>query len=487
MMKKYLSILLCATLLAGATALASCGVESGGPGVVEEITLPDMTDSRAPSAEIITQYEEKLSTAFSGVDPVPADDLTYTVDERGVTVTGYTGGEVIVVLPDTVEDAPVVAISEKAFSGSPMEALYVPDSVLAVGLGAFEKCNSLRTLRTPVVTAGEVHPYFGALFGASTYEVNSSAVSRKLTTLIVGGNVTQIPDYAFYDCTSLVCVSLPDSVTAMGKFAFWGCSSLEWLDLSSTALVTVGNRALTNCAALLRLDLPATVERIGEGVIEGCGALEGLTLPFVGGSADGVPEMTEEEVETDQNGEVIYDRCDYLGYIFGAKSYTFTEGFIPASLMEVNLLDGCTSVPDNAFYGVSCVRDFNLPDSVTSIGRRAFYGCEQMRELILPRFLTAVGDDAFHGCYRLEAVNGERATTLDRMGVQTFMDCYSLRTVTLPDSLTAIPNACFSGCVSLETVTADSVTDANSVGVQAYRHCDKLTSAPFMPATKESA
>ncbi len=484
-MKKYLSILLCVTLLAGATALASCSGESGGPGVTEEVTLPDMTDSRVPSEQIISQYEERLASAFSDVSPVPAEDLTYTVDEDGVTVTGYVGGEIIIVLPDTVEDKPVVAIAEKAFSESPVEALYIPDSVVAIGLGALEKCNSLRTLRTPVVTAGDVHPYFGALFGASSYEVNGSAVPRKLTTLVVAGDVTVIPDYAFYDCTGLVCVSLPDSLTSMGKFAFWGCSALSWLDLSETSLVSVGDRALTNCISLLRFDLPATVERIGEGVVEGCNALEGLTLPFVGGSADGVPEMSEEEMETDKDGKLIYDRCDYLGYIFGAKSYTFTEGFIPASLLEITLHEGCETIPDNAFYGVSCVRTFNLPNSVTAIGHRAFYGCERMGTLRLPESLATVGDDAFHGCYRLESVSGGKLLT--DMGVQVFMDCYSLGTVTLPDSLTTIPNACFAGCISLETVTAGGVKSADNVGKQAYRGCVKLTEAPFMPVETESA
>lgn len=486
-MKKSITIWLCLCLLIStAMTLSGCGGESGGPGVTQEVTMPDTTDAREPSEALIASYEEKISAAFEGIDPVSADDLSYTAtNDGGVMITGYTGGEIIVVLPDSIDGMPVIAIDEKAFSGSPVEALYIPDSVQVVGLGALEKCNSLRTLRTPVVTVGEVHPYFGALFGASSFEVNGSAVPRKLTTLLVGGEVTEIPDYAFYDCTALTCVSLPDSVTSIGDFAFWGCSSLAWMDLSETSLARVGDRALTNCAALLRFDLPATVEAIGEGVIEGCGSLEGLTLPFVGGTADGSP-APDTEIETDIHGvEIVPDRCDYLGYIFGAESYTFTEGFIPASLLEITLHEGCESIPDNAFYGVSCVREWNIPSSVKTIGRRAFYGCEWLTALTLPDALTAIGDDAFHGCYRLGSVSGGKVLT--DMGVQVFMDCYSLKTVTLPDSLTAIPNACFSGCVSLETVTANGVKTAGGVGEQAYRHCDKLTEAPFMPVESESA
>lgn len=474
--KKSISILLCLGLCLTLWGMVGCS-STGGVGVAEVVTMPDMVDDRQPSVSIIEEYQSKVDTAFAGIDPVSAEDLTYTMSDHGVTLTGYSGGEVIVVLPDVIEGQAVVAIAEKAFENSTIEALYIPDSVEIIGLGALAKCNSLRTLRTPVLTVGDTHPYFGALFGASSYEVNNSAVSRKLSMLIVGGDVRDVPDYALYDCTSLQCVSLPDSVERIGKFAFWGCMSLEWLDLSSTSLMHMGMRALTNCTSLLRLDLPKTVVSIGEGAVEGCGSLEGMTLPFVGGSADGTVPHGESETSEDADSDTATKRCDYLGYIFGAVSYTFTEGFIPASLMEITLHDGCQAIPDNAFYGVSCVRTWGIPDSVESIGRRAFYGCDWLKELTLPQNLTSIGDDAFHGCTRLTTVTGGKA--LRDMGVQVFMDCVSLTSVTLPHTLIYIPNACFTGCISLESVVADGVTSADNIGKQAYRHCDSLATAPF--------
>ena len=344
-----------------------------------------------------------------------------------------------------------------------LKALYIPDSVKAIGFGALKDCNSLSTLRTPIIEVS-AYPYFGALFGASSYEINASEVPDALTTLIIGGGVESIPAYGFYDCNSIACISLPESVKTIEKFAFWGCYSLEYINLSETSLVGVGDRAFTNCAALLRFDLPASVTFIGEAVVEGCGAMCAMTLPFVGSSA------TEHT---------------YLGYLFGALSYTFTEGYIPASLQEVTLLEGCTSIPDNAFFEVSCLSRVIIPDTVTSVGLRAFYGCESLTSVTLPDGVTKIGDDAFHGCIRLQEVSlGQGVTDL---GVQVFMDCLTLKTVDLPQSLTAIPNSCFAGCISLETVTAPGVTSAESVGLQAYRHCDKLKEAPFMPVEAHTA
>lgn len=460
--KKLTSPWLCLSLLLVAfTALSSCGGKVIYPPTeTEAITLPDMADDRTIPHDLWAAYEERLASAFGNYEPVSPQDLTYEISEDGtsVTVTGYTGGEVVVVLPDSIDGLPLIAIAEEAFAEQGnLRALYIPDSVRDVGFGAFKGCNSLSTLRTPVIEVSS-HPYFGALFGASSYEINASEVPDTLTTLIVGGTVEAVPAYGFYDCNSIECIHLPETVKTIEKFAFWGCSELTYLNLSDTSLEVVGDRAMTNCASLLRFDLPASVTAIGEAVVEGCGSLCAMTLPFIGGTA------TENT---------------YLGYLFGASSYTFTAGFVPASLQEIILLEGCTSISDHAFFEVSCLSEISLPDTITSVGLRAFYGCERLTSITLPDSVTKIGDDAFHGCIRLREVTlGEGVTEL---GIQAFMDCLSLKAIRLPANLTSIPNSCFAGCISLETVTAPGVTSADSVGLQAYRHCDKLTSAPYMP------
>ncbi len=459
------------------TSLLSCsqGGENDTVAPTEPVTLPDLADNR-----ILTDpadYQERFDTAFSQNQPVAATDLTYTVADDGVTVTGYTGGDVVVVLPDTVEEKPVVAIAEKAFAGKgTLKALSIPDSVVMIGAGALEGCASLSTLRTPVYTCDGA-PFFGALFGAGTYEINASRVPATLSTLLLTGGET-IPAYAFYDC-SFEAVSLPATVTEIGDFAFYGCEKLAYIPLAHTALTEVGDRAFTNCAALLSLDLPTTVETLGYAMLEGCGKLESLTLPFVGQARltaeDAKPAAGEDgadtEAETDVNGQELLSPADsaYLGYLFGARSYTFTAGYLPASLIRVTLHEGCGDIPANAFFECSSIREIRLPAGVTIIGRRAFYGCEKLAAITIPDSVTTLGDDAFHGCIRLvDLTVGAGVTTL---GIQVFMDCLSLGTVTLPTGVTHLPNATFAGCISLETLIAPGVT---TCGSQVFRACDKL-------------
>ena len=476
-MKKHLSAALAAAVLSLSLTAGLTACHTDTPTDVElttdeaatlpEQALPDLTDERTHTDT--TPYAERLDNLFAETPVAPTSDFTYESTEGGVTVTGYTGGEIVVVIPDTLDGSPVVAIAEKAFAGNgSLKAVSIPDSVVTVGKGAFENCKAMTSLRTPVFTCPDA-PYFGALFGATSHESGGGAVPSELSTLVITkGDV--IPDYAFYACRGLETVSLPDTVTEIGDFAFYGCTSLSYITTDSLPLTRVGTRAFANCSMLLGMTLPASVAYMGAGMLEGCGALEALTIPFVGGCTPDYP-LTEEEQAAVESGEMPHPAKSsaYLGYLFGASDYTFTAGYLPASLITVTVLEGCTEIPANAFFECASIREVIIPEGVTSIGHRAFYGCDFLSAVTLPDTVTSLGDDAFHGCIRLVSFDGGQS--LSELGIQCFMDCLSLTDVTLPDTVTHLPNACFSGCRSLSTLTARGV---KTLGRQVFRHCDQI-------------
>ena len=467
-MKKNRMAASVAALLLLAIPLSSCG---GGQAPATEtdtaeevVTIPPIRIPDEPDERTFTDlslYTNHLRSLTAESTPSPAEDFTYEVSaDGGVTITGYVGDasaeedsdvDVVVVIPDTIEGATVTAIAEGAFAEhTAIDRMFIPDSITAIGFGAFKGCKSLVSLRTPVYTCEDA-PYFGALFGAETLEASGYSVPTGLSTLILTAGET-IPESGFYACRNLKVIALPDTLTEIGDFAFYNCTSLAYVAAQNTALTAVGRNAFTNCESLLGLHLPATVETMEIAMLEGCRSLESLTLPFVGGG----------------RGESASDTA-YLGYLFGAEDYTFSAGFIPGALLSVTLLEGCGDIPANAFFECASIREIHLPAGVVSIGRRAFYGCEGLAELTLPDTVTTLGDDALHGCIRLTSFDG--GAGLSKLGIQCFMDCVSLETVTLPDGVTHLSNACFSGCISLSSLTADGV---RSRGSQVFRHCDKL-------------
>ncbi len=488
-MKRSLAASLAALLLLP-ISLVACSqtpADTEGTDTAEVVTIPPVVIPTEPDERVLTDlafYANHLHTLFGEAVASPAEDFTYETSADGtVTITGYVGdataeeessdAEVTVVIPDTIDGMAVTAIAEGAFADhAAIDRISVPDGVTSIGFGAFKGCKGLTSMRTPVFTC-ENAPYFGALFGAETFEANGYTVPAGLTTLVLTAGET-IPETAFYACRNLKVVGLPETLTEIGSFAFYDCSSLAYIATADTRVTSIGGNAFTGCEALLALDIPATAETLGFAMLEGCGKLEALTLPFVGGGR-GASAETAADTAAD---------TAYLGYIFGAADYTFTEGFIPASLISVTLREGCGDIAPNAFFACSSVREIRLPDGVTSIGRRAFYGCEGLSEMILPDTVTAVGDDAFHGCIRLTSFDG--GAGLSELGIQTFMDCVSLQTVTLPDTVTHLPNSCFAGCVSLSSLTANGV---KTQGKQVFRNCNTLglpwVNAECVPAESE--
>lgn len=466
-MKKSLLAASAAAILLLTLPLSACmgaSAPNGEAGTAEVFTIPPITvpeepDERTPTD--LTTYTDDLNDLFAHSAPTPEENFTYEITENGAAVTGYVGGDTVVVIPDTIGGQTVTAIAKGAFADKTfIEAISVPDTVTVIEKGAFAGCKGLRSMRTPVVTCADA-PYFGALFGAETFEANGYTVPAELTMLVVTDQMPpagqewdhpglSIPEAAFYACRNLKVISLPSSLYEIGNFAFYNCSALAYADLASTRLKTVGLNAFTGCSALLSLALPDTAETLGFAMLEGCRSLESLTLPFVGGDR--------------ANAETAY-----LSYLFGASDYTFSEDYIPGSLISVTLLEGCGDIPANAFFACDAIREVRLPAGVTAIGRRAFYGCEHLVAMNLPDSVTEIGDDAFHGCVRLADFRG--GANLATLGIQAFMDCVSLKTVTLPDTVTSLPNACFAGCVSLESLTADGV---KSQGKQVFRHCARL-------------
>ncbi len=86
---------------------------------------------------------------------------------------------------------------------------------------------------------------------------------------IDGFPVTSIGNYAFWYCTDLTRVTIPDSVTSIGTFAFEGCASLTSVTLPNS-VTSIGKGAFVRCKILTSIDIPDSVTSIGKYAFDGC-------------------------------------------------------------------------------------------------------------------------------------------------------------------------------------------------------------------------
>ncbi len=445
---------LCMALLLTATALFSCakdGDDEHDTAVYEaETVLPVDAELQADytSDPETVEYLNALGTTFENIPASAEEDFRYTTANGTATVTDYHGNATKVRVPDTLGGCTVTAIADAAFADkTDIKALYLPDSVGAVGKGILKGCSSLQALRTPLVGSSS-EAYLGYLFGAERYADNARDVPASLLYLELGASLTELADYALFDCNDLELVRLPDTLTHVGAYALYNCSSL--LAINTEQLVRVGEYAFEGCQELTRLEFGAALEELSLGALQGCGGLRTLAVPFVGGTP------TEHT---------------YLAYVFGAEVPDFAQSFYPPYLTAVKVGAGSTTLGNYAFYECLSISRVELDDAIVSIGTRAFSGCVRLTECTFPASLTAIRENAFYGCLSLKTLSLDQLSSLESIGINAFYRCEGLTEVTLPQSLKALPASCFADCFSLTTVDLGGVTE---IGKNAFYRCNRL-------------
>ena len=87
--------------------------------------------------------------------------------------------------------------------------------------------------------------------------------SGKYVSLDLSGSpLTTIPDSAFDDCTTLVGVTIPNSVTSIGKWAFFSCPRLTSVTIPN-GVTRIGTAAFSRCTSLTSITIPAGVTDVG--------------------------------------------------------------------------------------------------------------------------------------------------------------------------------------------------------------------------------
>ena len=90
-------------------------------------------------------------------------------------------------------------------------------------------------------------------------------------------SVTSIGNEAFFKCSALTQVTIPNSVTSIGNEAFYGCSALTQVTIPNS-VESIGDNAFASCDALTQVSIGDGVTSIGNWAFSGCSALAEITV-----------------------------------------------------------------------------------------------------------------------------------------------------------------------------------------------------------------
>ena len=154
--------------------------------------------------------------------------------------------------------------------------------------------------KVEVEPVAEVKPVKEAPINLIKYKITGDEVaitgydkktSGELTipATIEGKTVTSIGASAFSKCTSLMIITIPDSITSIGNAAFLGCSSLTSITIPE-GVTSIGDGAFYECRSLTSITIPDGVTSVGYGAFSHCHSLTSITIPdgvtsIIGGGA----------------------------------------------------------------------------------------------------------------------------------------------------------------------------------------------------------
>lgn len=285
--------------------------------------------------------------------------------------------DVVVDMPE-LDGIPLKLISSGAFYNNAMvTSLTVKNPIERIAYRAF--CNASNLKNVTFYNKGEGIDFIDTLAFSDCRSLESIDLSNS--------SITEIPENAFSNCTSLKTVKLPSTVTKIaddafanckkleeiqglsnckiseiGTDAFAGCYNLKTFDISSATITSLPDTICSNMYALTSIHLPKTLTSIGTSALEGCKKLEEIT-----GISD----------------------CKLTS--IGANAFASCS-----ALKEVDLSKSSfTALPASAFAKDTALTSVKLPDSLTEIGEKAFVGCGAMEKIDLSNTkLTTIGKNA---------------------------------------------------------------------------------------------
>ena len=265
----------------------------------QEETLESSLSSSSPSS---SKRSSSRTTEQTSIDPITL--LNFELNEDGQSYSVTPKGDVIrdITIPSTYNGLPVSSIPDYSFGlCRSMKKITMPDSIVSIGVQAFMGCVSLEEINfSNSLTSFPDRMCFGcrsltsvnipsgvATIGENAFErcssikevnfpntltsIGKEAFSEciSIETLNIPGGV--IREKAFYECVSVVSLILGEGVTDIEEWAFFECYRLVELVNKSSLPLTIGGEGYGGVTAYVKhLITNENNMRVTKGLFKDC-------------------------------------------------------------------------------------------------------------------------------------------------------------------------------------------------------------------------
>lgn len=367
-------------------------------------------------------------------------DYEYEIfDDGTVEIISYNGSATNLNIPSTIAGRKVTYIYDYAFAGNKkLSSVNISDNVEYLGEGAFYNCSSLKSVKLPN------NAKFNTILD-STFEKCTDLIS-----INIPATVQSIDDYVFCDCDNLRNISIPYSVSQIGAYAFLGTAWLE-NKIKINPLVTVNNVLVDGRLCTGNITIPNNVNIIAKYAFFGCENIKRVTIHEAVYIIDDYAFSDCTKLSSIQIPDSLIDFGKDVFYNtpwLANKQKSNPMVIINNVLIDGSKCKGNVQIPNKVVEIVEETFDYNdnitsvdIPNSVVNIGEYAFYGCNNLQKVKLPNNIMYIDNSTFQGCCSLKNIT--IPNSVEYIGELAFGDCYNLKSISIPKKVESIGNLAF--------------------------------------------
>ena len=206
---------------------------SGYSGTATELVIPDTIDGKAVTAISDSAFADNKRLVSIQLGNVKSLGWNFISGCVGITE---------ITIPKTVTEA------WYALEGSSVETVTFEEGIANIPAGVCYGASNVKNVTMPE----KEDTLDGYVIGDRAFSGTS------LATITIPDSVTEIQDNVFTDCALLTDITIPDNVTRLGEGCFSGCKRLKTLTLGKS-VSSLGWNFISGCVGITEITIPKTV------------------------------------------------------------------------------------------------------------------------------------------------------------------------------------------------------------------------------------
>jgi hypothetical protein len=400
---------------------------------------------------------------------------TYNVNSTTATFDGNDDGSLTIIgSGDLFQGRVNNAITSYSNSG---KSVSLPSTVLVAGTFTSLGDNAFINTGFTSIKFSE-DSLVTTIYGRYTFDGCMS-----MTSLILPPKLTAIPGRMCANCSNLLTIFIPATVTSIGTLGFYNCKKLHTVAFGSgSTLTSMGDGVFYDCTGFARIEFPESFTSWSDQTYGMFGpATPGASIRAMRLNRTIFNNLTKNPMVAVPTGfrrlitfyvedPIIYDNPSdqILNIVVDQYAYEQVMDITPSPYTGSMSLYGKGELTQNQVNG-----------AIDQHGIQ--YTGQQLLEVTIGSEFTSLGGSAFQST-GFTSIKFSEDSLVTTMGNFTFYDCRSMISLSLPPKLTAIPGRMCSNCSKLETILIPATV--TSIAFYAFPTCPKLHTVTFGPNSK---